>query len=193
MKAREAQLSAHETSLQKLGDEHRAALDLQRAAMQREIDRLSAKNEESDGNVKRLMAENDELEEKVSALESGGAVLESECNHKGIRSHFSNLCQHSEELLAALASHHALIEKLNQSAIELRAKVFMFYRGAKRVNMDTTWLGVPMQLPFESAFDFAKGRVWNNVTATKGQLIEDGLGKASAQICMKSEEATRFL
>jgi hypothetical protein len=117
--------------------------------------------------------------------------LESESNLEGIRSHFANLGQHSEELLVALASHHALIEKLNQSAIELRAKVFMFYRRAKRVNTDTTWLGVTMQLPFESAFEFAKGRVWNNVTATKGQLIEDGLGKAAAQICMKSEEATQ--
>ena len=188
--AREAQLASHESAVERLAVEQRATLEAQRRAMQEEIDRLTERCEEHERHVTKLIRENDAIEERLSAFEEGPTILVSDANHDAVRSHFGSFGKYSAELLLALAHHHDLIEKCNQSAVKLRAKVFSFYRCSKRVNMDTPWLNLDMKLPFEDAFQHAIGRPWNNLTTSKAELLERGLGKSATQLCLKEETDT---
>ena len=182
LREREAQLRAHEAQIQRLMDQTSKALEEQR----RRIDQLTKEQETSQRRVHKLVHDNDDLQERLDAVQDGTSTELSD-EHERVKDHFQQLGIHSEELLKALAQHHALIHELNQSAIALRAKVFRFYRKSKGVNQDVPWLQASMLLPFEQAFQHAIGRDWNNVTHAKARLIEEGLGKAAAQLCMKEE------
>jgi chromosome segregation ATPase len=178
MQRRESQLVAHEQAMQSIIAEHKMALDIQQNAMQKEIDRLTILCEQEQGRAKGLIQENDELQEKFDELESRTVIAKSSSEHlEPVRTHFEGLTTHTQELLTALHDHHVLVEKLDISAAKLRAKVFAYYRHTKRLNMDTPFLQVPMQLSFEDAFEFAKMRPWNNVTHAKQRELEIALGK----------------
>ena len=178
MQRREAQLVAHEQAMQSIIADHKTALDIQQNATQKEIDRLTSLHKEEEERVKGLIEENDELQEKFDELESRTVIAKSSSEDlEPVRTHFEGLTAHTQELLTALHEHHVLVEKLDVSAAKLRAKVFAYYRHTKRLNMDTPFLEVPMQLPFEDAFEFAKARPWNNVTHAKQRELELALGK----------------
>ena len=190
MQRREAQLVAHEQVMQGIIADHKTALDIQQNATQKEIDRLTNLHEQEKERANGLIRENDELQEKFDELESRAAKSSSE-DLEPVRIHFEGLTTHTQELLTALHDHHVLVEKLDISAAKLRAKVFAYYRHTKQLNMDTPFLQVPMQLPFEDAFEFAKARPWNNVTHAKQRELELALGKKNctkdALIAMDAE------
>ena len=188
--AREQQLRSHEAAIEKIAAEHRLAFASQQAQLQTELDHLAEQRDEAEAKVKELIRDNDAIEERLSAFEEGPTILESDANHDAVRSHFESFGRHSADLLSALARHHDLIEKCNQSAVQLRAKVFTFYRCSKRVNMNTPWLNIPMKLPFEDAYEHAIGRPWNNLTTSKAELLERELGKSATQLCLKEDSDT---
>lgn len=186
VRAREKQLAAHHAHTEKLLDQHRSMLEAQRRLMQEEIDRLNVKAGNGQERIRELVGECDEMQVKLSEMEENGCVLASDCNYDTVRSHFEELAKHTCDVMAALASHHSLIEKVNQSAIQLRASIFIFYRRAKQVNAETPWLNAVMQLPFEEAFEHGIRRPWNNITATKAKMLEDGLGKEAFAVCKQT-------
>ena len=183
VREREKQLATHQAHTEKILDQHHSVLESQRVSMQAEIDKLNVKASNDQERVRDLLGQCDELEGKLSEMDDNGCVLESECNHDGVNAHLGELARHTCDVMAALASHHALIERLDQSAVELRASIFLFYRRAKQLNVDTPWLNAVMQLPFEEAFDHGIRRSWNNITATKAKVIEDALGKEAYNVC----------
>ena len=85
--------------------------------------------------------------------------------------------------------HAALMSRLEESSVALRATIFTFYRRCKTLNLKTPWLNVAMSLPFEAAFEHALCRPWNNVTKGKADEIQKGLGKAAAEIVMEHERS----
>jgi chromosome segregation ATPase len=143
-----------------------------------EINRLSSLYKQEEQRANGLVKENDVLQEEFDQLEARTAVAASSSKDlEPVRTHFAGLTTHTQELLHALHDHHVLVERLDKSAGQLRAKVFHYYRQQKRLSNETPCLQVPMELSFEKAFEFAKVRPWNNVTHAKQAELEIALGK----------------
>jgi hypothetical protein len=159
LERREGQLKEHEARMAAITASHGAELESQRSTLQAEIALMAAKHAEEVQavavRIKDLVNENDDLEARVSAMEEGGVIAESDCNHEAVRSHFQGFAQHTCDVLAALAKHHALIDKLDRSAVHVRAKLFTYYRQTKKLSASTDWLNVCMELPFETAYEHA--------------------------------------
>lgn len=181
---REKQLAVHEAQLESIIADKNTALEAQRAAMQKEIDALTSKSAEAEARTKRIVEENDGLQEKLDRFEEQAAAPG---DSAPVKDHFVAIATHTHEVLAAFAEHHSLIDKLAQSSVKLRAKIFGFYRRCKSLNLDIPWLNAAMQLPWEAAYEHACSRPWNNVTASKAKELETGLGKAAALLAMKAE------
>lgn len=181
---REKLLAVHEAQLESIIADKNTALEAQRAAMQTEIDALTSKNTEAGARAKRLVEENDGLQEKIDQFEAQAAAPG---DPAPVKEHFESLATHTGELLASLADHHSLIDRLGESSVNLRAKIFVFYRRCKSLNLDIPWLDAAMQLPWEAAYEHACARPWNNVTASKAKEVEAGLSKAAALLAMKEE------
>ena len=126
----------------------------------------------------------------MSAIEEGGVIVEP-ATHDAVRSHFEGFTQHTCDLLAALAKHHSLIDRLDRSAINVRAKIFTYYRLTKRLNASTDSLNVEMLLPWEHAYEHAIAfdRPWNNITKSKAMELENALGREAFKLCKRSERS----
>lgn len=192
LEKREEQLQQHESSLATITAAHKTELELQRSTLRAEIDRMAARIAEdrqaAEAKLKKLINENDDLEAKVSTIEEGGAIVEPS-TRDAVRSHFDGFAQHTCELLAALAKHHALIDRLDRSAVNVRAKIFTYYRLTKRLNASADWLNVEMVLPWEHAYEHAIAfdRPWNNITKSKAIELENSLGREAFKVCKRNE------
>eukprot|EP00966_Prymnesium_polylepis_P017420 401698-Prymnesium_polylepis.1 len=182
----EVQLRTHESILATIAVSHASELETQRSAMQAEIERMKDMHAQDQEKIKDLINQCDDLDSKLTEYEDKGAILSSECNQEAIKGHFEGLANHTGEVLSAMAEHARLIKKLDKSATKLRSKVYLYYRDAKALNVDTPWLGARMELPFDDAFSHALSRKWNDVTKTKADDVIDALGKDAFDLCKKA-------
>lgn len=176
---REKQLTHHQEQLDNIIQAHTLQMNEQRANMETRLDEAKDESVNLKLRVKELVTDNDKLSVALEGDKSEGWA-----ETKG---HFSALTKHSAEMSELYSHHHNLIKQLDESTVKIRAKEFMFYQESKRLNFKMPHLHVPMQLPYEEAVDFARDRYWNNVTRSKVEEIEAGLGKDAFKEVMRLE------
>jgi chromosome segregation ATPase len=186
LKRQEDQLRTHEATLATIASSHASQLETQRSTMQAELERMKGEHAQNNEKINDLINQCDGLDSKVTQYEEKGAVLSSDFNQEAIKGHFEALANHTGELLSAMAEHARLVKRLDKSATKLRAKMYLYYRDAKALNVATPWLGATMELPFDAAFSHALSRKWNDVTKSKADDILDGLGKDAFDLCKKA-------
>ena len=92
-------------------------------------------------------------------------------------------------MFSLLAEQNEVIKQLSDNLTQLRAKEMVWYRSSKQTNKAIPWSSVEMQLPFESAYEHAIGRTWNNMTASKlKDLLKAALGKEAASLSISKEK-----
>ena len=78
---------------------------------------------------------------------------------------------------------------LNTSLVQLRSRAMIYYRLSKKTCGSIPWSNTEMVLPFETAYEHAIGRKWNNCTSAKVDIIERGISKEAAQLAIEKEQA----
>jgi YesN/AraC family two-component response regulator len=181
---------AHESALQSLMTEMKQHLSDTRSMMQTRINELTeAKNkalsqynslkEETEAEMSRLKAEVESCKEKEFVSTEDQST---------VQAHFKGLVGHAADVFSLLADQNEVIKQLSDNLTQIRAKEMVWYRSAKQTNKAIPWSSVEMQLPFESAYEHAIGRTWNNMTASKLKDLEAALGKEAASLSISKEK-----
>ena len=175
IKERENQLATHEASLAKLAEIHSQQLEEVRA-------KAAAENEELNAKITQLIAENDELERKAEeSTEKNSATFE------------TSYAKYSTHLSQLYKRHHSLIQELDKSFVEIRAKEYLMFKDAKLSAMEQ---GVDLTLPHESACDFVEkkmkeGVAWNNIKHSARDTIEREFHKESFMLILKQDKEVK--
>ena len=104
-----------------------------------------------------------------------------------VQDHFLDLATHVKEMFQVFSEQRAHMAKLSASLTQATAKTMIWYRSAKRKSNSLVWSKAEMELPFESAYEHAIGRKWNDCTAAKADLLQESMGKEAVKEALKME------
>ena len=172
MKQRETQLAQHETTLAKMMESHTQQLEEVKAKAAVEHKELQVK-------ITQLIEENDELVMKAE-----------ESTEKNSANFETSYAKYSSHLSQLYKRHHSLIQELDKSMTEIRAKEYLIFKDAQKSAMEQ---GVELTLPYESACDFVEkkmkdGVAWNNIKHSARDTIEREFHKESFMLILKQDK-----
>ena len=172
MKERETQLAQHEAILHKIMETHNKQIEEVKA-------KAVAEQKEMQVKITQLIAENDELVMKAE-----------ESTEKNSANFETSYAKYSAHLSQLYKRHHSLIQELDKSMTEIRAKEYLIFKDAQKSAMEQ---GVELTLPHESACDFVEkkmkeGVAWNNIKHSARDTIEKEFHKESFMLILKQDK-----
>ena len=102
----------------------------------------------------------------------------------------TSYAKYSAHLSQLYKRHHSLIQELDKSMTEIRAKEYLIFKDAQKSAMEQ---GVELTLPHESACDFVEkkmkdGVAWNNIKHSALDMIEREFHKESFMLILKQDK-----
>lgn len=172
MKERETQLAQHEVILHKIMETHAQQIEEVKA-------KAAVEHKEMQVKITQLIAENDELVMKAE-----------ESTEKNSANFETSYAKYSAHLSQLYKRHHSLIQELDKSMTEIRAKEYLIFKDAQKSAMEQ---GVELTLPHESACDFVEkkmkeGVAWNNIKHSARDTIEKEFHKESFMLILKQDK-----
>ena len=184
---------AHEKTLQSLVADMRENLLQTKSVMQSRIDELV---QARDAAIRECQTVRTQAEEEMSKMEAeiqSSRKKASECvaseDQEKVRGHFKNLAGHTIDIFSLLSQQGEAVRRMSNNLTQLRASEMVWYRASKRTSKSVPWATAEMQLPFESAYEHAIGRSWNNMTTNKLKELEHSMGKEAARMAIDQESA----
>ena len=174
---------AHGSALQSLMTEMKQTLSDTRSIMQSRINELA---EERDAAVEKYNTLKEE--ERMESEKNDQREWVSDEDQEKVQTHFKGVADHATEMFSLLSKQKTAIMKLTDNLVHLRVKEMAWYRPSKEINKSIPWSDTDMQLLFESAYEHAFGRCWNNMTATKLKELEGAMGKEATKLAIDKEK-----